>query len=40
MLRIVNVCRKVVGDRQVKMNMLYEGQVVQRAWMVVKDPVT
>ena len=25
LLKVVNVCRRVVGDRQVNMNVLYEG---------------
>ena len=35
--KVVNVCGKVVGERQEHLSQLYEGHVVQKARMIVDD---
>ena len=37
-IKFVNVCGKVVGDRQMSMSMLYERQVLRKARETLKDP--
>ena len=35
--KVVNVCGKVVGERQEELNPLYEQRVVQKARVIVDD---
>ena len=35
--KVVNVCGKVVGERQEQLSQLYEGRVVRKAWVIVND---
>ena len=36
-IKVVNVCGKVVGERQEQLNPLYEQRVVQKARVIVDD---
>ena len=38
LMRIVNMCGKVVGDRQMSMSMMYERQAIRKATAIVRDP--
>ena len=38
LMRIVNMCGKVVGDRQMSMSMMYERQAIRKATVIVRDP--
>jgi len=38
LMRIVNICGKVVGDKQINMNVLYDSQVVRKVRMIERDP--
>ena len=35
--KVMNVCGKVVGERQEQLNQLYERRVVRKARMIVND---
>ena len=38
LMRIVNMCGKVVGDRQMSMSMMYERQAIRKVTVIVRDP--
>ena len=35
--RVVNVCGKVIGERQESLGVLYDRRVVRKAWMIARD---